>query len=697
MMKLVIAEKPSVGVGISAVIGATQRKEGFYEGNGYLVSWCVGHLVGLVDASKYEESYAKWRRDDLPIIPGVWKYFTFDNKRVQFGVLKSLMNRKEVTGIICATDAGREGELIFRLVYQQANCKKPVERLWISSMEESAIRRGFEQLHDGKEFEPLYNSALCRAKADWLIGINATRLFSTLYGKTLNVGRVQSPTLAMLVNRHEKIKHFVKEKYHIVKLALDGIEAISEHIAEPEKAREIEAACQDRQAVCLSLVSERKAVAPPKLFDLTSLQRECNRLFSFTAKQTLDYAQKLYEGKLITYPRTDSKYLTSDMASGLDGLASSAGSFISVSASKPIRASLVVDDKKVTDHHAIIPTAEISKISASQLDVAERKILYLIAARFICAVGERHEYEAVTAVFNCEGHTFTTKGKVIVSNGWKEVDGKLRSALKLKGHDGDDEGVTLSRIMQGQVFSGAKAEMSEQFTQPPKAFTEDTLLSAMERAGVDEADRDSEGMKIKPGVYGLGTPATRASIIEKLVTGGFVVRKGRQLIPSTDGIDLVRVLPEVLKSPALTAEWENHLSLIADSKMSPDGFMRRIEQLARELVAGNTEPVEGLRSVLAGTRAVIGKCPRCGADVFEGKANFYCDNRDCAFVMWKNDRFFTDKKCVLTKDIASDLLSSGIARVKGLVSAKSGKSFDADVEMADSGGRYVNYRYKMDK
>jgi len=451
-------------------------------------------------------------------------------------------------------------------------------------MEESAIKRGFDELRDGSDYDSLYDSALCRAKADWLIGINATRLFSTIHGKTLNVGRVQSPTLAMLVDRQEKIMCFRKEKYHIVRLKMDGIEAVSEHIPDIETANNIMAACLEKQAVCVSLIKERKTIAPPKLFDLTSLQRESNRLFGFTAKQTLDSAQKLYENKLITYPRTDSRYLTSDMAQGVTSIALSAAAYIgarstsTVFVNMPIRTNQVVNDKKVSDHHAIIPTSFIGSTSASGLDVAERKIFHLIATRFICALGDRQEYDAITAVFDCNNQTFTAKGRVIISEGWKEVDNHFRSVMKLKETGtGTDEDIALPQIMEGQVFGNATAAVTEHFTKPPVPYTENTLLSAMEKAGADETDKDAERV-------GLGTPATRAAIIEKLVSGGFAFRKGRQLLPTAAGENLVKILPESLKSASLTAEWENELLQIAKGEASPDGFMRKIEDMTRNLV-----------------------------------------------------------------------------------------------------------------
>ncbi|MCL2249357.1 MAG: DNA topoisomerase, partial [Oscillospiraceae bacterium] len=493
-MQLIIAEKPSVGRNIAAIIGANKKNNGYFEGNGYLVSWCIGHLVGLVEAPKYDGRYSKWQRDDLPIIPKTWKYSVFDNKKMQFNILKKLMNQSDVESIICATDAGREGELIFRLVYDEAQCNKPFFRLWISSMEESAIKKGFENLQDGNKFDPLYESALCRAKADWLIGINATRLYSTIHGKTLNVGRVQSPTLAMVVDRQQKIQGFIKEKYYMVRLKFDGIEAISGQLNSQEKAEQIKNACQNKQAKCVSLITERKTTAPPKLFDLTSLQRESNRLFELTAKQTLDSAQKLYEQKLITYPRTDSRFLTSDMEDTVTKLTPIVREFLSLETATPENVPQVINDKKVTDHHAIIPTAEIAKVKIDSLDENTQKVLLLISSRLISALADRHEYDSTTAVFECEGQTFTTTGKTIYKDGFKALDPHFRKLLNLseKKANTADAAEMLPQINEGQVFDKIAVSVTDHLTKPPVPFTEDTLLSAMERAGVDETDKNAE-------------------------------------------------------------------------------------------------------------------------------------------------------------------------------------------------------------
>ena len=524
---LVIAEKPSVAQSIAAVLGAREKKDGFIEGNGYLVSWCVGHLIGLAEAAAYGEQYRKWSYDSLPILPQEWKYTVAADKKTQFDTLKDLMHRDDVSEVVNACDAGREGELIFRFVYNTAGCKKPMRRLWISSMEDEAIRDGFSHLKDGRDYDPLFASALCRAKADWIIGINATRLFSCLYNHTLNVGRVQTPTLKMLVDRDAAITTFKKEKYYHVRLMLPGAEAISERLPAADEARELKTACEASQAVCASVVKEQKTAAPPKLFDLTSLQREANRIFGYTAKQTLDLAQALYEKRLLTYPRTDSSYLTDDMgdtAAGIITMLCGKLPFMEGVALTP-EVSRLLNSKKVSDHHAIIPTMELAKTDLSGLPETERNILTLAGARLLMAAAEPHTFEAVTAVFECAGQTFTAKARTVLNDGWKGLERRYRATLKTKPapEDSEENGLlsgTLS-FSEGQTFDSPTAKVTEHDTTPPKPHNEASLLSAMERAGNEETDPDAERR-------GLGTPATRAAVIEKLVKGGFVERKGKQ-------------------------------------------------------------------------------------------------------------------------------------------------------------------------
>ena len=693
---LIIAEKPSVAATIAAALGAKEKRDGYIAGSGYLVSWCVGHLVQLAEAAAYGEQYKKWSYDSLPILPQEWQYAVASDKGKQFKILKDLMHRADVSEVVNACDAGREGELIFRFVYDVAGCKKPMRRLWISSMEESAIKAGFASLKDGKEYDPLYSSALCRAKADWIIGINMTRLFSCLYGKTLNVGRVQTPTLKMLVDRDAAITTFKKEKYYHVRLSLSGVEAASAKIHAADEAGNLKAACEAAQAVCTSVTREKKTVAPPKLFDLTSLQREANRIYGYTAKQTLDLAQALYEKKLLTYPRTDSSYLTDDMggtAAQIAALLAGKLPFMQGADFTP-EISRLLDSKKVSDHHAIIPTMELAKADLAALPESERNILTLAGARLLMACAAPHIFEAVTAVFSCAGQEFTAKGKTVLAEGWKGLERRFMATLKKKADTEDDEENALSLdvppFAEGQTFDNPQAAVTEHFTTPPKPHNEASLLSAMERAGNEETDPDAERR-------GLGTPATRAAIIEKLVKGGFVERKGKQLIPTKSGIELVCVLPEVLTSPQLTADWENNLTQIAKGNADPDSFMTGIETMTRELVSTYPFLSDKEKERFKEEKPVIGKCPRCGADIYEGRKNYYCANKDCAFTMWKNDRFFEERKVTFSPKIAAALLKDGKAKVKKLYSPKTGKTYDGTILLADTGGKYVNYRIAIQR
>ena len=693
-MILVIAEKPSVAQIIAAALGAKKKQDGYTEGNGYLISWCVGHLVQLADAAAYGEQYKKWSYDSLPILPQEWQYAVSADKGKQFATLKKLMHRADISEVVNACDAGREGELIFRFVYEVAGCNKPMRRLWISSMEESAIKTGFENLKDGRDYDALFASALCRAKADWIIGINATRLFSCLYNRTLNVGRVQTPTLKMLVDRDAAISTFKKEKYYHVRLDLSGAEAASGKICTAEEAKELKAACEASRAVCTSLVREKKTAAPPKLFDLTSLQREANRIFGYTAKQTLDLAQSLYEKKLLTYPRTDSSYLTDDMeetAAKVIALLCGTLPFMAGMGFSP-EIARVLNSKKVSDHHAIIPTMELAKTDLAALPESEKNILTLAGARLLFATAAPHSFETVTAVFSCAGADFTARGKAVLAGGWKDLERRYRATLKNKPEADDEDSAdgTLPELAEGQSFDNPAAKVTEHDTTPPKPHNEASLLSAMERAGNEDTDPDAERK-------GLGTPATRAAVIEKLVSSGFVERKGKQLIPTKDGNNLVCILPDNLTSPKLTAEWENNLTQIAKGAADPDEFLSGIEAMARELVKSYPFLSDSDKERFKTEKPEIGKCPRCGCPVHEGKKNYYCSDRDCAFVMWKNDRFFEDRKVTFSAKIAAALLKSGKVKVKGLYSPKTGKTYDGTVVLADTGGKYVNYKIELPK
>ena len=692
-MKLVIAEKPSVAMSLAAVLGANEKKDGYLEGNGYLVSWCVGHLLELAQPEAYKEQYAKWRYADLPILPTAWKYEVPKDKKKQLDLLCRLMKDSRVDSVVCATDAGREGELIFRLVYQYAKCKKPIERLWISSMEDAAIRDGFEHLRPGSSYDNLFDAALCRAGADWLVGINATRLFSVLYGVTLNVGRVMSPTLALLVQREAQIRNFKSKSFYVPEITCSGFTASGERQEEQEKAETIRLSCDGQPATVRSVEKQTKTVQPPRLYDLTTLQRECNRIYGYTAQQTLDYLQSLYEKKLATYPRTDSQYLTEDMQ------ATAASLVLWLRDNLPFGKGCkgepdierVTDGSKVTDHHAIIPTVEIARTDLASLPSGERDVLTLLAARFLCATAQAHKFEAVTASLDCAGYNFLAKGKTVLQDGWKEADRLYRMGLKQKLEEKDNEDAALPELEENQTFSSVAASIREGKTSPPKHYTEDSLLAAMETAGAENMPEDAERK-------GLGTPATRAATLEKLVAVGFVERKKKQLLPTEKGVNLITVLPDNIKSPLLTAEWESRLKQVEHGDVSADVFMDGIADMNRELVKAHTAPEEQFTKLFAAgrkDREAVGTCPRCGASVYEGQKGFFCENRDCAFALWKDNRFFSSKKKSITKTVAAALLKEGRISMSGLYSEKTGRTYDAVVVLDDTGGKYVNFKLEF--
>lgn len=689
-MILVIAEKPSVAQSIAKVLGATSRKDGYLEGNNYIVSWCVGHLVGLADASSYDERYAKWRYDDLPIVPEEWLFEVPKDKAQQFKVLRDLMKDKRVTELVCATDAGREGELIFRLVYNKAGCTKPFKRLWISSLEDAAIREGFNHLRDGSDYDKLYEAALSRSKADWIVGINGTRLFTTLYKKKLVVGRVQTPTLAMLVEREGKITTFHKEKYFNVHVERDGLIADMEKIKTEEEAKTIAAACDKKQAVVSSVRKETKTVNPPKLYDLTTLQREANRYFSFTAQQTLDLVQSLYEKKLLTYPRTDSQFITDDMEGTarkvIDIICRKVSIFDGIRHDPDMKR--IINNAKVTDHHAIIPTVQLEKQDISELPQSEQKVLSLVGMRLLAATGEKHIYDETRITLSCEGYEFKSKGKTVTQEGWKAVEQRFKASLKTK--DKEDPEKVLPAVNENDILSPVSASVTEHYTTPPKPYTEDTLLSAMETAGNDEFDDDTEKK-------GLGTPATRAGIIEKLVKSGFIERKGKSLVPTKDGSNLVCVLPEQITSPTMTAEWENTLMQIERGNADADVFLKGIVQMTGDLVKAYPFLSDAEANRFESGKEVIGKCPRCGSPVYVGKGNYYCSSKECSFCMWEDNKFFASKKKKLTKKIASELLDKGWCRVKGLYTPKKPQLYDAIIKLDDTGGKYVSFKMEFDK
>ena len=668
--KLIVAEKPSVAMSYAKVLGATNRQDGYLEGNGYLVSWCVGHLVELAPPNVYNAKYVKWSIADLPILPQKWQYLVSASTKKQFGILQKLMHRPDVDSVICATDAGREGELIFRLVYQQAGCKKPFSRLWLSSMEESAIREGFAHLKPSTEYDALYNAALCRERADWMVGINASRLFSCLYGQPLAVGRVMTPVLAMTVVREAAIAAFTPERFYTVALTLaDGGTASSKRFAQKEDAELLLSKCRkEGRATVQKMERKEKSESPPQLYDLTALQRDANRLLGFTAQQTLDYAQSLYEKRLITYPRTDSRFLTEDMAASLPGLVTDTGKAFAVEEPIPIHVQQVINGSKVTDHHALLPTKSMATADLAALPAGERNVLRLIAARLLCAVGEPHCYAETTLTTICAGEEFSAKGKMVLSEGWKAMERKMLGELLGK----QKEVAALPDVQEQSQCRVAGAELKEGQTSPPKSYTEDTLLSAMQAAGADSMPEGGERR-------GIGTPATRAATIEKLVQKGFLERKGNKktkvLLPTDKGKALITVMPEEIQSPEMTADWETKLLQIERSEMEPETFMTEIKEMISSLVT-TTEAAKGANALMK--NKIIGVCPNCGKSVVEREKGWFCENRECRFVLWKDNAFFKRLGKRLDAHVADKLLRDGRVRLKDCKSAK-GKTYNATV------------------
>ena len=749
MFNLVIAEKPSVSKALADVLGAKTRRDGSYEGNGYVISWCVGHLLGLAEPQEYDERFSKWRYEDLPIAPQEWKYTAAASTKKQLKILVDLMKRKDIATIINACDSGREGELIFRLVYEHAKCKKPIKRLWISSMEETAITDGFNNLKDGGDYNGLFHSAKCRQQADWLVGMNYSRLFSVLYNAQLRVGRVQTPTLAMIVERENKIANFIKESFYVVEahavgatgMGVDGADVNSEDEkikAEREKVKDkataeaIAADCNGKSATVKSVERKDKSESAPKLYDLTTLQREANRHFGYTAAQTLSAVQNLYEQKIVTYPRTDSRFITEDMDGGIPSLVQS------VSAVMPfdvmvdvvvagnagnggnINASQIVNNAKVSDHHAIIPTPTMPSADISSLPTAERNILMMVCTRFLSAVSEKHLYAETVITLDCGGEIFTTKGKTITQNGWKSIEqaflasvGKSKKGSKNgdggkgkvgdKDKDGDidkNDDKSLPELSEGQQFI-INTSVREGFSKPPKHFTEDLLLSSMESAGAEDMPDDAERK-------GLGTPAIRAAIIENLVKSGLLARKDKLLLPTDKGVNLIKVLPEAVKSPLLTAEWEHDLKCIERGEFTADDFMTAINGFVAETVRAYNPNIvsDELKTLfpsnrpqgIGGAGEVIGKCPRDGCDgnITETPKGFFCENKTCKFAFFKESKFFTTKRVTLTKDIVIALLTEGRIFLKGLYSEKSGKTYNAIIILDDSGEGYPSFKMEFD-
>lgn len=705
--KLVIAEKPSVAQSIAKVLGVRNHRDGYLEGNGYLISWCIGHLVGLADADSYNETYSRWEQKDLPVLPSKWNYEISPGKSSQFHILKELMHRPDVGEVICATDAGREGELIFRNVYLMAGCRKPFRRLWISSMEDSAIKEGFAHLRAGTDYDNLYRSALARSQADWLVGINATRLYTCLSGTLLRVGRVQTPVLAMLCERADQISHFQKTPYWNVHLACPvpgGVATFHRtKLSDKEEANALVSLCQGKPVSVTSVQKEKKSSSPPRLYDLTTLQREANRYFGYTAQQVLDTVQKLYEQKLCTYPRTDSQFLTDDMEQSTLSLIHTCLQVFPFASGVEFTPEIrrCISSKKVSDHHAIIPTPEIAKADLGKLTEKERNILFQIGMRLLCAAGAKHLYEDTKATVLCSGETFTAKDRSVISAGWKQTELQFRQSVRAyrgsQKNETDGEGGQdgeLPALSEGQVFPRNDASLSVHFTSPPKPYTEDTLLSAMETAGNEHFDEDTEKK-------GLGTPATRAGILEKLVKSGYVKRKGKSLLPTPEGIRLISVMPEELRSPLLTARWENALMRIERGEITDQAFLSGITDMVTALVRDNASlsPEDRQRFAAASGKQATGACPWCGAPVYEGKANWYCSNPACRFRLWKNSRFLDAIQKPMTKAMAAEFLKNGRVHAKGLYSSRTGKTFDADIVLdikADPNqGQIASYRLEF--
>ena len=675
MYNLIVTEKPSVARTISKALGVTAHRDGYLEGGGYLISWCVGHLVELAPPGAYDPRLERWDRADLPILPERWQYLVSSSTKKQFDVLCKLMHRADVDRIICATDAGREGELIFRLVYHQCNCRKLVSRLWISSMEDAAIRAGFANLRPSTEYDALYKAALCRERADWLVGINATRLFSCLHGVTLNVGRVMTPTLAMTVEREAAIEAFHPEPFYMVMLKMEDCMASSERFKEKAQAEELLAECRkSSQALVQKSERREKFERPPALYDLTTLQRDANRMLGYSAQQTLDYTQALYEKKLVTYPRTDSRYLTEDMAAGLPGLVMDTAVAFGFRGAVPVHAKQVIHNQKVSDHHAILPTQSVAGADLSSLPAGEASILRLIVTRLLAAVGEPYRYAETTVQFECAGQTFTAKGRTVLDEGWKAVERAVFGDIAEKVEENLD---VLTEAQDKKTLPIMDAQLKEGRTAPPKHFTEDTLLAAMESAGADTMPEEAERR-------GIGTPATRAATIEKLVQKGFLSREGggkaKHLIPSEKGRTLIAAMPEQLKSPAMTAEWETKLTQIEKGQYAPEQFMEEIESMMKSLVNQYANTPNAPAKAASGA-PVVGTCPHCGSDVAEREKGWFCTSRECRFVIWKDNAFFTRLGKRPTRQVVDKLLRDGRARLKDCKSQRTGKTYNASVLM----------------
>lgn len=690
-MYLVISEKPSVSQSIAKILGANQRREGYLEGADCIVSWCLGHLAEYVAPDAYSEKYRLWDYDDLPIIPDKWKLTVATDKREQFATLKELLNNPEFADVVNACDAGREGELIFRRVYELSGSHLPVKRLWISSMEDKAILDGFAKLKDGAEYKNLYEAAVCRAQADWLIGMNATRAFTSKYYKRLVIGRVQTPTLSMLVDRQTQIEHFEKKPYYTVSLEKDGFCVVSEKIAEEEQANIVAHVCEGKEAVIKKLEKNRKKSSPPKLYDLTTLQREANRIFGYTAQETLQELQELYEDKLITYPRTDSQYITEDMEESLSELVEQLpGAFFFLEENMlSNHAKRTVNNAKVSDHHAILPTKEALQKDLSGLSTKKKNIFCLLGQRVAQAVAGDCIYDETSVEVECEDYIFHAKGSSVKEPGYTAIADKFGHLFKKeKSEDKKLNDDIPEGLKEGERLEAVSAMAKQHFTSPPKSYSEDTLLAAMENAGKKEFDKDTEKK-------GIGTPATRASIIEKLVASGYAQRKGKQICPTESGTQMVVVIPEYLKSASMTAEWENQLLAMEKGKVNSSQFMEGIRNLLTMMLNGCDMIPEEERQRFRSTDS-IGTCPVCGSLMFESKKNFYCSNKDCNFTLWKESHYLDSMRKSISKKEAAELLKNGRIHCKDLYSAKKQKTFEADLILQIKDGK-ANYSLEFPK
>ena len=651
----------------AAVLGVKGRQDGYLEGRGYLISWCFGHLWGLADAVAYDPKYKKWNQSDLPILPTTWQYQLLPGSQKQMALLRRLMDRADVTEIVNACDPGREGELIFRNVYNLAQCTKPMLRLWVSSMEDEAIREGFAHLRPGLAFNGVYEAALCRAQADWLVGINATRLFSTAYHRTLVIGRVISPTLSMVVNREQEIARHKPETFYKVVIQCAGLTAVTEKM-DKAQAEALAAQCAGQTAVVEELRETEQVRTAPALLDLTALQRLANKQLGYTAQQTLDYAQSLYEKKLLTYPRTDSRYLTEDMADGVPALAQLCAAIAEEDPPEAILEKQVCCNGKVTDHTALLPTRSAGAADLSVLPTPELKLLQLVAHQVLLAVSPPWVRKETEVTLSCSGARFTAKGTVTTQPGWRRYQ--------------PSEEKTLPQLTQGQELAVEQAEVKEGVTKPPAHYTEASLLAAMEQAGKDEQPKETQRR-------GIGTAATRAGILERLVSQGFVQRvKGKDgqaaaLIPAQSGSALAAILPEPLRSPQLTAQWEWSLQKIEDGLLEPEAFLAEVQEMVTGLVSGFT-PVEDAEYLFPSNRPVVGTCPRCGREVTESPKGFFCENPRCRFALWRDNRFFTNKQFSLTKEKAQALLQHGEVFAEHLYSEKTGSYYDATIVLDTS-------------